>query len=333
MRDTTESYERDCRRPGRFTWVSPSSLPFTLTDDACFGNRTARAKRRGWVEPFSPNSFRDVVEKGLVSDAEARELYHIFFSGCHLFIPLFDASYDTYEALKERSPWCFNAVLAVASKIRAGNGPPSVTFYKCLEEAQGIARSTLFGPVVRKEAVQAMLLLAAWSTNGWLPCGHALRMGLDLELHLALERLADSGPKRRSEEEERHLVVSARTWLCIYWFDHQCVYVLQGISRSRRLTGARRMSLGTGRPILLKDESSIRRCRTLLTHPMTSPSDLRLIAQIELIAQKSEWLVPCGPARWTNCVPSPHLRDALPGEREDQPCHSIFHPPCQCCPR
>lgn len=179
-----------------------------------------------------PNSFRHVVEKGLVSDAEARELYHIFFSGCHLFIPLFDSSYDTYEALKERSPWCFDAILAVASKIRAGNGPASVTFYKCLEEAQGIARSTLFGPVVRKEAVQAMLLLAAWSTSGWLPCGHALRMGLDLGLHLALEKLADSGAKRRSEEEERHLVVSARTWLCIYWFDHQCVYVVQGLTTS-----------------------------------------------------------------------------------------------------
>lgn len=33
-------------------------------------------------------------------------------------------------------------------------GPPTPTFYKCLEEAQGIARSTLFGPIVRKEAVQ-----------------------------------------------------------------------------------------------------------------------------------------------------------------------------------
>jgi hypothetical protein len=207
-------------------------IPFTLIDVVGVGNRTARAKKRKWVEPVSPNAFRHVVEKSLVSDAEARELYHIFFSGCHLFIPLFDPSYDTYEALKERSPWCFDVILAVASKIRAGNGPPSATFYKCLEEAQGIARSTLFGPAVRMEAVQAMLLLAAWSTSGWLPCGHALRMGLDLGLHLALEKLADSGAKRRSEEEERNLVVSARTWLCIYWFDHQCVCVSHVISRS-----------------------------------------------------------------------------------------------------
>ena len=122
----------------------------------------------------------------------------------------------------ERSPWTFDAILAVAGKIRSGNGPLSSTFYKCLEEAQGIARSSLFGPVVRKEAVQGaflfhdfhrsqlksllgMLLLAAWSTNGWLPSGHATRMALDLGLHRALEKLADDSGKQRTEEEERNL--------------------------------------------------------------------------------------------------------------------------------
>lgn len=57
-----------------------------------------------------------------------------------------------------------------------------------------------FGPL-------AMLLLSAWSTNGWLPSGHAMRMALDLGLHHALEKLADGGSKRRTEEEERHLGV------------------------------------------------------------------------------------------------------------------------------
>jgi len=76
-----------------------------------------------------------------------------FFAGCHLFIPLFDPNYDTFESLMERTPWTFDSILAIASKIRSGNAPLSPTFYKCLEEAQGIARSSLFGPVVRKEAV------------------------------------------------------------------------------------------------------------------------------------------------------------------------------------
>jgi len=48
-----------------------------------------------------------------------------------------------------------------------------------------------------------------------------------------------------------------------------------------------RMSLGTGRPIVLRDENSIRHCRVLLNHPMASPTDVRLVALVELIMQKS----------------------------------------------
>ena len=77
-----------------------------------------------------------------------------FFAGCHLFLPLFDPAYDTYESLTERTPWTFDAILAVAARIRCGNGPLTPSFFKCLEEAQNIARLSLFGPVRRKEAVQ-----------------------------------------------------------------------------------------------------------------------------------------------------------------------------------
>lgn len=226
-------------------------------------------KKRPRPEPIPRNAFPHVVEKGLVSEDEARQLFSIFFTGCHLFIPLFDPSYDTFESLMERTPWTFDSILAISSKVKSGNGPLPPTFYKCLEEAQGIARSSLFCPVVRKEAVIGMLLLAAWSTNGWLPSGHAMRIALDLGLHRALDKLNDDSGKKRSDEEERDLVVAARIWLCLYWFDHQ-------------------MSLGTGRPILLRDESSIKHCRILLTHRMASPTDIRLISMVELIGQKTQ---------------------------------------------
>lgn len=59
-----------------------------------------------------------------------------------------------------------------------------------------------------------MLLLAAWSTNGWLPSGHAMRMALDLGLHRALEKLADDSGKQRSQEEERNLGEYPTLHLC-----------------------------------------------------------------------------------------------------------------------
>jgi hypothetical protein len=73
-------------------------------------------------------------------------------------MPLFDPLYDTYESLMERSPWTFNVILAIGAKIRSGNGPLSPTFFKCLEEAHGIARSLLFGAVVQKETVQGFFV-------------------------------------------------------------------------------------------------------------------------------------------------------------------------------
>jgi hypothetical protein len=88
-------------------------------------------------DPTPRNPFPDVVTKGLVDEVEARELWdmwvHVrccsgkdpdasFFSGCHYFVPLWDKSYDTYESFIERTPFSTNGLLAVAAKIRAGNG-------------------------------------------------------------------------------------------------------------------------------------------------------------------------------------------------------------------
>lgn len=109
-------------------------------------------KRPGNSTTCKPNVYS-------ASIGRLNDLSPSFFSGCHLFIPLFDPAYDTFESLRDRTPFCFDAILAVAAKIRVGNGQPGATFHRCLEEAQGIARSTLFGPVVRKEAVQGQLLM------------------------------------------------------------------------------------------------------------------------------------------------------------------------------
>ena len=44
-----------------------------------------------------------------------------------------------------------------------------------------------------------------------------------------------------------------------------------------------RVSLGTGKPLLLNDESFVRHARLLLSHPMASETDMRLIAGVELV--------------------------------------------------
>lgn len=47
------------------------------------------------------------------------------------------------------------------------------------------------------------------------------------------------------------------------------------------------MSLGTGRPMTLRDENTIKHSHLLLSHAMSSPTDIRLVAQVQLVAKKS----------------------------------------------
>ena len=45
-----------------------------------------------------------------------------------------------------------------------------------------------------------------------------------------------------------------------------------------------RMSYGTGRPSILKDDESIYGCRLLLQHPLAIEDDMRLVSTVELMA-------------------------------------------------
>jgi hypothetical protein len=105
--------------------------------------------------------------------------------------------------------------------------------------------ATMFSPVTRQEAVQATIIIAGWSTDGgWLSLGHAVRMAFEISTYSELftrcglvvfnDRLGmhKTWPKllkriksgrMSDDEEERMLVISTRTWFCLYIFEHQCV--------------------------------------------------------------------------------------------------------------
>lgn len=79
-----------------------------------------------------------------------------FYHGCSTFLPIFDANVDTYDSLRDRSPFAVTVICMVGAKVRDGGGQASEVYLKCLEEVQTISCATLFSPVSRQEAVQAM---------------------------------------------------------------------------------------------------------------------------------------------------------------------------------
>ncbi|KAI9513069.1 hypothetical protein F5148DRAFT_1158448 [Russula earlei] len=246
-----------------------ASEPQSRTRSPSPDPRSRRPSKKRRVHHMPPRvlKFPDVVSKGIIPEAEALDLFKIFFHGCSTFLPVFDASVDTFASLHERSPFAVDSICMVAARVRDGGGKPSDVYNKCLQEVQSISCATLFAPVLRVEAVQAMILVSGWSDNGWLSGGHAVRMALELSLHKSWPKLLRriEGNKALNGHEDRELIIAARTWFCLYLFEHQ-------------------MSYGTGRPAILTDDESIWQCRQLLQHPLTIEDDMRLVSMVELMA-------------------------------------------------
>ncbi|KAG6830299.1 hypothetical protein H0H92_001377 [Tricholoma furcatifolium] len=230
-------------------------------------DRQGRPSKRRKIRHKHRNlTFPDVVTKNIITEDEARELFSIFYRGCSTFLPVFDSAHDTFDALHERSPFAVDCICMVATRVRDGGGTPSEVRVKILEEVQAISCATLFAPVMRSEAVQAMILVSGWSDDGWLSGGHAVRMAMELSMHKAWPRLLRRMKSHKSDPvEDRELVVASRTWFCLYLFEHQ-------------------LSYGTGRPAVLKDDESIHECRMLLQHPLAIEDDMRLVSTLELMA-------------------------------------------------
>ncbi|KAM0787476.1 hypothetical protein ACM66B_003552 [Microbotryomycetes sp. NB124-2] len=230
-----------------------------------------RARKRRKPMPPPPNAFPDVVTRGLVSDACCRQVFDFFMSSCLPFWPILDPAYDTYESLRERSPWSINAIVMVgATRISDSSSEFRQAAEHGLEEAHGIARSSLFGPTVRLEGCQAMGIVAAWQTGNspYMAAGHALRMSMELGLHRALGKLSEDAAERRvrSQAEQRSLVSSARIFLCLNWLD----WIL---------------STSSGRPLSMHEELvSPDKLQVFLRHPLSIVSDKFLVAHYELMA-------------------------------------------------
>ena len=57
----------------------------------------------------------------------------------------------------------------------------------------------------------------------------------------------------------------------------------------RYLLTTSRLSYGTGRPAILKDDESIWNCRELLQHPLAIDDDMRLVSMVELMAVRERF--------------------------------------------
>lgn len=142
----------------------------------------------------------DLVTLGLVNESDAMRLFETFQKGVPKFISIFhleDESFTTEEAyhyVRTTSYFLFNVMLAIGAKVECGGKSPSRLYQTCMAQAKRNAKDTMFSPVAGKAAVQAMVLLAAYSENGWLPLGLSIRMAQELGLDRSFQKLMSALP-------------------------------------------------------------------------------------------------------------------------------------------
>ncbi len=142
----------------------------------------------------------DLVTLGLVTESDAMRLFETFQKGVPKFISIFHledepmTTAEAYHHVRTTSYFLFNVMLAIGAKVECGGKSPSRLYQTCMAQAKRNAKDTMFSPVAGKSAVQAMVLLAAYSENGWLPLGLSIRMAQELGLDRSFQKLMSALP-------------------------------------------------------------------------------------------------------------------------------------------
>nr|XP_019049377.1 hypothetical protein I302_03163 [Kwoniella bestiolae CBS 10118]OCF28307.1 hypothetical protein I302_03163 [Kwoniella bestiolae CBS 10118] len=243
-----------------------------------------------------PNGSPDPVDLGWCTLEKGKQLFDTFFERCGCYMPCFDPEYDTWDSLRRRSPFAITTIIAVVTKCEDAAGPPSELQLKSREHAEKMAMNSLFTPVSRIEIVQAMILLASWGETFWRPGGHAIRMAMDMGLHKSLAYLVEAGMGAGKTPEQiegdRLVVAGARVWLTLFKMEYE-------------------MSFAYGRPGLFCSEITIKDARDFLRHPLSLPTDARLVSSCESLMLRMPLHQPLALAPSNAAQPYPNMDGKL----------------------
>ncbi|WVQ94594.1 hypothetical protein IAU59_001674 [Kwoniella sp. CBS 9459] len=210
----------------------------------------------------------DPIRIGLLSESEAIDLYNLFFSGAHSYIPIYDPVEDTLHSLRSRSSFSVTTILFVGQKIKDAANTVSDLQMRLRLHAEKMAEATLFSPIANIEALQAMVILANWGDTIWRPGAHAVSMAFDMELHRCLPRIAeesrDSGLIGQTTASKKSLLVGARAWLLVSKL-------------------AIEMAFNHGKALLIKEDDMFSCVHALLDYPSRPFTDIRIVASMEIL--------------------------------------------------
>ncbi|KAF2022416.1 hypothetical protein BU24DRAFT_418045 [Aaosphaeria arxii CBS 175.79] len=220
----------------------------------------------------------DLINNIFDDESVPRLLFSMYVHNGSPFIPLFDPTEDTFDALRRRSLFCLLSILYVVLRQTQGCLPLPAEIPKdhlrdrCLEECRRLAAHSLFGYTKSLEYVQATILLAAHAEQTWYAIAHARQMALDLGLDHALEQLVelkfnlDSSPA--IVHRARELSRKVRTWAILHYLERELAY-------------------GTGRAPVTP-ALNVGLLRKFLKLPTSQASDIRFVSIIDLVLLRGQ---------------------------------------------
>ncbi|KAL2827362.1 hypothetical protein BDW59DRAFT_160327 [Aspergillus cavernicola] len=211
--------------------------------------------------------YDDVISTGLITESHARKSFQLYMANANVFLPLFDPTIDTFDTMRQDSPFCLTVILAVALRVDSASPDARAKGEKCLRAAQDMAMKSLFTSSARLETVQGMLLLAANSDSNWFAVSHAYQMGQDMGLFDLLER----GPAIRSdaeaEDQTQQTTRNIGRLLRTAWVLHQVEQeVGSGTARKSR-----------GHLVVNSSLAEFLRCHISTTHYMRIVSNVQIV--------------------------------------------------------
>ncbi|KAJ6118167.1 transcriptional regulator family: Fungal Specific TF [Penicillium samsonianum] len=268
----TNGHQYQRSMPGSMPALSPnetSAQPLYASNRII--TRPPKRKRSGFEIRDEP--IADFIDKGLITLECAMSYFHTFFGGCDRYIPIFDPQYDTFDSIRSRSSILLNAICTIGCMVETRSGGGSMSDVLHAELKKWINVIIQNKELNCLESVQAMLVVACYSTERSLILSFATRMAMDLELHEAFDELIQRLALQSEDmayalphqmfEEERALMWNARTWFGLLVLEH--IFRVDG-----------------GKPPGIRLKGNARRCRVLLSHPSSTILDLRLFSQVEL---------------------------------------------------
>lgn len=239
--------------------MSPHAAISTTSPISVLGEGRKRKRSRIEMRQEAPTDF---VTRGLINVEQAGAFFDSFFRGCDRFVPVFDPAHDTFESVRLRSSFLFDAICSTGCTV-SGNStqlPHLLSF----ELKKLVNQFVMLQQNKNLETVQALLVAACYSAERSLLLSFAARLAVEIELPNAYDVLIATFPSTESAMVDRaHLVRCSRTWFQLL--------VLENM-----------LQVDAGKLPTFSSRGSVRRCRVMLQQPDSTPLDLRMLSQLEL---------------------------------------------------